>query len=86
MSRGRFGLVVKKMTKSSKAGLQFPVGRIRRYLVQGRYAKRISSGAPVYLAAALEYLTAEILEVSGNTARHLKKKRITPRHIQVSML
>jgi len=28
----------KAMTKSAKAGLQFPVGRVARYLKKGRYA------------------------------------------------
>ena len=28
----------KAMSKSAKAGLQFPVGRIARYLKKGRYA------------------------------------------------
>ncbi|KAE8768047.1 Histone H2A.2.1 [Hordeum vulgare] len=49
----------KSVTKSIKAGLQFPVGRIGRYLKKGRYAQRVGSGAPVYLAAVLEYLAAE---------------------------
>ena len=51
----------KSSTKSSKAGLQFPVGRIGRFLKKGKYASRVGGGAPVYLAAILEYLTAEIL-------------------------
>ena len=29
----------KAVSKSSKAGLQFPVGRIARYLKKGRYAE-----------------------------------------------
>ena len=33
----------KAMSKSSKAGLQFPVGRIARYLKKGRYAGELSS-------------------------------------------
>jgi histone H2A len=45
---------------SSKAGLQFPVGRIGRFLKKGKYASRVGAGAPVYMAAVLEYLCAEI--------------------------
>ena len=126
----------KAVSKSSKAGLQFPVGRIARFLKKGRYAgerirvalaaslekvallptavavatslaletsdnhsqqfsliyryhfpaaERIGAGAPVYLAAVLEYLAAEVLELSGNAARDNKKTRINPRHIQLAV-
>ena len=75
----------KSMTKSAKAGLQFPVGRVARYLKKGRYAERIGAGAPVYLAAVLEYLAAEVLELAGNAARDNKKTRIVPRHIQLAV-
>jgi histone H3/H4 len=73
----------KATSRSSKAGLQFPVGRIARYLKKGRYAQRIGAGAPVYLAAVLEYLCAELLELAGNAARDNKKNRIIPRHLQL---
>jgi histone H2A len=53
----------KTQSRTARAGLSFPVGRIDRYLRKGRYAKRIGQGAPVYLAAVLEYLAAEVLEV-----------------------
>ncbi|PVU90437.1 hypothetical protein BB559_004622 [Furculomyces boomerangus] len=72
-------------TRSSKAGIQFPVGRIHRHLKRGNYAQRIAAGAPVYLAAVLEYLTAEILELAGNAARDNKKTRIIPRHLQLAI-
>jgi len=75
----------KTQTKSSKAGLQFPVGRISRFLKKGKYASRVGAGAPVYLAAILEYLTAEVLELAGNAARDNKKTRIVPRHIQLAV-
>ncbi|KAG8821007.1 histone H2A [Serendipita sp. 401] len=41
----------KGASRSSRAGLQFPVGRIHRMLKRGNYAQRVGAGAPVYLAA-----------------------------------
>ncbi|RXN03028.1 histone H3 [Labeo rohita] len=75
----------KAKTRSSRAGLQFPVGRVHRLLRKGNYAERVGAGAPVYLAAVLEYLTAEILELAGNAARDNKKTRIIPRHLQLAV-
>ncbi|KAG8892491.1 histone H2A [Tulasnella sp. 403] len=75
----------KGASRSAKAGLQFPVGRIHRLLKRGNYAQRVGSGAPVYLAAVLEYLAAEILELAGNAARDNKKARIVPRHLQLAI-
>ncbi|XP_062390974.1 histone H2A-like [Sardina pilchardus] len=75
----------KAKTRSSRAGLQFPVGRVHRLLRKGNYAQRVGAGAPVYLAAVLEYLTAEILELAGNAARDNKKTRIIPRHLQLAV-
>ncbi|PPQ65352.1 hypothetical protein CVT26_000067 [Gymnopilus dilepis] len=75
----------KSQSRSSKAGLQFPVGRVHRLLKRGNYAQRVGAGAPVYLAAVLEYLAAEILELAGNAARDNKKHRIVPRHLQLAI-
>ena len=75
----------KSSSRSAKAGLQFPVGRIARYLKKGGYSQRVGGGAPVYMAAVLEYLCAEILELAGNAARDNKKSRIIPRHIQLAV-
>ncbi|CAN0914183.1 Probable histone H2A.5 [Linum grandiflorum] len=75
----------KAVSKSTKAGLQFPVGRIFRFLKKGRYSQRYGAGAPIYLAAVLEYLAAEVLELAGNAAIDNKKHRINPRHVQLAV-
>jgi histone H2A len=82
--RGK-GKGAKSTTRSARAGLQFPVGRISRFMRKGRYASRVGGGAPVYMAAVLEYLTAEILELAGNAARDNKRARIIPRHVQLAI-
>ncbi|KAE8614161.1 hypothetical protein XENTR_v10008019 [Xenopus tropicalis] len=74
-----------KTTRSAKAGVIFPVGRMLRYIKKGHPKYRIGVGAPVYMAAVLEYLTAEILELAGNAARDNKKSRVTPRHILLAV-
>ncbi|NXS88568.1 H2A2 protein, partial [Erpornis zantholeuca] len=74
-----------RRSKSARAGLQFPVSRVYRFLQRGKYAHRIASGAAVFLSAVLEYMVAEVLELAGNAARENKKTRILPRHIQLAV-
>jgi len=45
----------------------------------------LSTEASVYLAATLEYLAAEILELSGNACRDLREPSISPRHVMFAV-
>ncbi|CDS39565.1 histone H2A [Echinococcus multilocularis] len=55
--RGKEGkLRTKAKARSARVGLQFLVGRVHRVLRRGNYAERVVAGAPVCLAAVLEYL------------------------------
>lgn len=75
----------KKVSSSAKAGLAFPVGRIARYLRNGRYAPRFSATSAVYMASVLEYLIFEVCEIAGHVTKENKQKRITPRYIQLAV-
>lgn len=80
-----------RSSRSSRAGLRFPVGRIHRHLRKGNYAERIGAGAPVFLAAVLEYLVAEIIDMAGKAshlwkkAKKAKKAKIIPRHVLLAI-
>lgn len=77
----------KKSSKSAnkKAGLTFPVARVNRYIKKGRFAKRVGGNAPIFMAAVLEYVVAEVLEVAGNNALADKKHRLRPRHVMLAI-
>lgn len=49
-----------KLSRSARAGVIFPVGRLMRYLKKGTFKYRISVGAPVYMAAVIEYLAGNV--------------------------
>lgn len=74
------------ISASLRAGLQFPVTRIKNsWMKKLASAPRVGDAAAVYMAAVLEYLTAEILELAGNAARDYNVKRITDRHITLAI-
>lgn len=62
-----------------------PVQRIRQQLMKGNYANRIQTGSAVYMAAVLEYLCADILDIVGSETKKTKKQRITPRQIMLAV-
>lgn len=79
----------KPVAASARAGLQFAPSRIRKDIMKYNSAHackcRISTGAVIYLASVIEYLVAEILELSGNAARDNKAVRISTTHITMAI-
>uniref|UniRef100_A0A8I3Q3X7 Histone H2A n=2 Tax=Canis lupus familiaris TaxID=9615 RepID=A0A8I3Q3X7_CANLF len=65
-------------SRSARAGLAFSVCQMERLLRAGRYAKRLGASAPIFLAAVIQFLTATVLGLAGDEARHRRTAYITP--------
>ncbi|KAI1718958.1 core histone h2A/H2B/H3/H4 domain-containing protein [Ditylenchus destructor] len=75
----------RKLNPSARAGLIFPIHQVHRALKEKLGGKKVRPSAAVQCAAALEYIAAEVLELSGTVCKELNKKSITPRHIQLGI-
>ena len=82
---GRGSRAGTRTSRATKAGLTFSVSKVENQLRDMKVAERIGAGAPVFLAAVLEYLIAEMVELGGNCARDNKHKRIIPRDIRLAV-
>lgn len=74
------------VSKASRAGLKFPPTRIG-HMIRERASgcSRLSETASITMAAALEYLAAEVLELAGNSAYDHKHKLINNRDILLAI-
>ncbi|CAO3594816.1 unnamed protein product [Absidia cylindrospora] len=70
-----------RVSAQKRAGIHFPVSRITRLLREGKFASRYSVKASVYMAAVLEYLASELIDVAGCITLDTKKVVITPKHL-----
>ena len=75
----------KPVSASKRADVTFPVGRLCRLLKTGKYSDRIGQGAGVFMAAVLDYLCEEILDMAAEHCQKAKKMTLQPRHIQLAI-
>ena len=71
----------KSKSRSARAGVIFPVGRIHRHLKEGRFAERISSDAPVFMAAVLQQVVEEVFKEAQTRKDNKATKRLVPNNI-----
>ena len=75
-----------KGSRQNKAGIIFAPSISEKFLRNFGYSKiMITSYAPVYLSAVLEYLTYEILDLSLNNCKENKRSRILIRDMEISI-
>ena len=75
----------KPVTAATRAGTMFPPGRLNRMMRRLRLSERSSFSAGVYMAAVLEYVVAEVLELAGSQAHNRNRKTITPKDINLGI-
>ena len=70
-----------KLSRSARADLEMPVARIGRHLKKQHYFKRISDATPVFMAAVLQFLVGEVLDLAGIACKNDGRQRIVPSNI-----
>ncbi|NXT96564.1 H2A protein, partial [Anhinga rufa] len=74
-----------RSSRSSRAGLLFPVSRVDRQLRRGHFAERCGAQASVYLAAVLQCVTQKTMDMAGKISKKSKQQRISPSHLQTAV-
>jgi len=69
------------VARSTRAGLTMSVSRVESLIRSFSRTKRIGNGAPVYLAAVLDYLATEMLSKAGDIAKRNNVSMIKLPHL-----
>jgi histone H3/H4 len=76
----------KNTSRQDKAGILFPPSITEKFLRNFGFSKcMITKNAPVFLAATLEYITQDILQLSADMTRENNRVRITIRDLELSV-
>ncbi|XP_017824656.1 histone H2A-Bbd type 2/3-like [Callithrix jacchus] len=73
------------LSRTARGELLFSVSEVERSLQEGQCAQRLSPSAPVFLAAVIQYLTAQILELAGKEAHNNGERTITPQPLDMAV-
>lgn len=79
------GGMKKPVRKSKRAGLILPVDRILKKMKAFFPNYRVQTNSAVFLTGVIEYLVAELLEISGSRTLESNRKRINPRDIKLAV-
>jgi len=76
-----------RSSKSSKAGLIFPISRVKERIknVSSVEGLRVGEKTSIFLTGVLEFLTRSLVREAGLVADQHKHKRITPRDIKLAV-
>ena len=69
------------VSRSEKAVLKLSVSRVHRQLKDSGAIERIGINAPVFMAAVLQYVATEVIEMAAENTTQAKRKRIMPEDI-----
>ncbi|XP_006072694.1 histone H2A-Bbd type 2/3-like [Bubalus kerabau] len=72
-------------SRTARAELFVSVSHIEHLLRKGHYAQRLSSSAPVFLAAIIQDLMSKVLELAGNEAQKSGETHITPKLLDMAI-
>lgn len=78
------GTKSKHISLTKRSGLVFSVSRSEKIL-RLTHCGRVSKKASIYFASILEYLTAEILELTGNKSKDMKRTTISSKSLMYSI-
>ena len=73
------------ITSQARAGLILAPARVLRLMKKDRLNARVGKGPAVVMAAVMEYVTAEIIEIATEQAKKAGRNRIKPRDIQLAL-
>lgn len=76
------GTKEKPITAASRAGLVFSPSLFEK-MIRNNTTKHVGEASPIYLAAVIEYMCAELIELAGNSCRDSRKIIMMPRDLML---